>query len=86
MVERTWIPAYAGMTVNYCGIVLEFAGLLSRIARVLVKHKIHLHTAKINTLGERAEDMFLIEGAVLREPKTLLHLETDLIKTLHLAT
>ena len=61
-------------------------GLLSRIARVLVKHKIHLHTAKINTLGERAEDMFLIEGAVLREPKTLLHLETDLIKTLHLAT
>lgn len=61
-------------------------GLLSRIARVLVKHNIHLHTAKINTLGERAEDMFLIEGDVLREPKTLLQLETDLIKALNLET
>ena len=61
-------------------------GLLSRIARVLVKHKIHLHTAKINTLGERAEDMFLIEGDVLRDPKTLLQLETDLIKVLNPAS
>jgi len=61
-------------------------GLLSRIARVLVERKIHLHTAKINTLGGRAEDMFLIEGDVLREPKTLIQLETDLIRTLNLVS
>ena len=35
-------------------------GLLSRIAHVLQQHHIRLHTAKINTLGNRAEDTFLI--------------------------
>ena len=37
-------------------------GLLSRIARVLLGHAVHLHTAKINTLGSRAEDTFLISA------------------------
>ncbi|MPS48973.1 [protein-PII] uridylyltransferase [Methylobacillus sp.] len=35
-------------------------GLLSRIAHVLQQHHIRLHTAKINTLGNRVEDTFLI--------------------------
>ena len=42
-------------------------GLLSRIARVLTAYDINLHTAKINTLGERAEDVFLIAGAALND-------------------
>ena len=37
-------------------------GLLSRIARVLLAHAVRLHTAKINTLGSRAEDTFLISA------------------------
>ena len=37
-------------------------GLLSRIAQTLLKNNIQLHTAKINTLGERAEDSFLISA------------------------
>ncbi|WP_232504395.1 [protein-PII] uridylyltransferase [Sulfuricella denitrificans] len=53
-------------------------GLLSRIAQVLLKHRIHLHTAKIATLGERAEDTFLITGAELENPKEVLRLEADL--------
>lgn len=57
-------------------------GLLSRIARVLLAHQIHLHTAKIATLGERAEDTFLIAGEELAKPKTLLRLETDLLQQL----
>lgn len=37
-------------------------GLLSRIAHTLLQHGIQLHTAKINTLGDRAEDTFLISA------------------------
>ena len=37
-------------------------GLLSTIAHAFLTHSVHLHTAKINTLGMRAEDTFLISG------------------------
>jgi [protein-PII] uridylyltransferase len=57
-------------------------GLLSRIAQVLLKHGVHLHTAKINTLGERAEDSFLIfaDDDRLAHAKTVLKIETDLLQ------
>ncbi|MCE5180401.1 MAG: [protein-PII] uridylyltransferase [Betaproteobacteria bacterium] len=57
-------------------------GLLSRIAQTLLRHHIHLHTAKIATLGERAEDTFLITGDELENPNALLRLETDLLQQL----
>ncbi len=38
-------------------------GLLSRIAQTLLRHGVRLSSAKINTLGERAEDTFLIASA-----------------------
>ncbi|MEQ1882311.1 MAG: ACT domain-containing protein, partial [Burkholderiales bacterium] len=57
-------------------------GLLYRVARVLDKYGIDLHTAKINTLGERAEDTFLIAGDALRETKTVVNLETELVHEL----
>ncbi len=57
-------------------------GLLSRIARVLTAYDINLHTAKINTLGARAEDVFLITGAVLKDPKAVVRLESDLVEQL----
>ena len=57
-------------------------GLLYSIARVLAKYKINLHTAKIMTLGERAEDVFLIDGAVLQNPRMQIQLETDLLDAL----
>jgi [protein-PII] uridylyltransferase len=59
-------------------------GLLSRVAQVLLRHGIHLHTAKIATLGERAEDTFLIRasGERLNNLKVLLQLETDLVAAL----
>ena len=37
-------------------------GLLSRVAHVLLKHHVCLLGAKITTLGERAEDTFIIKG------------------------
>jgi [protein-PII] uridylyltransferase len=44
-------------------------GLLAHIAQILDKHNIHLHRAKINTLGSRAEDVFWISGTDLDQPE-----------------
>jgi [protein-PII] uridylyltransferase len=60
----------------------DLPGLLYRIARVLITHEISIHTAKINTLGERVEDTFLISGPALTNPKTVVRLESDLLQTL----
>ena len=57
-------------------------GLLSRIARVLTTQDINLHTAKINTLGARAEDVFLITVGVLHDAKRVVRFEADLIEQL----
>jgi len=54
------------------------AGLLARIAYVLAKANVNVASAKINTLGERAEDVFLIDGARLHDEQALLRLETAL--------
>jgi [protein-PII] uridylyltransferase len=57
-------------------------GLLYAIALVLGKYGINLITAKIVTLGERAEDVFLVSGAALANPKTVLKLESELLEAL----
>jgi [protein-PII] uridylyltransferase len=57
-------------------------GLLSRISRILADYGVVVHTAKINTLGERAEDTFLVTGAALRDAKSTLRLESDLLAAL----
>jgi [protein-PII] uridylyltransferase len=57
-------------------------GLLYDISRVLGEHHVNLHMAKITTLGERAEDIFLIEGAFLQSEKNRIHFETALIDAL----
>jgi [protein-PII] uridylyltransferase len=59
-------------------------GLLFAIARVLAQHGITLHTAKIATLGERVEDVFLISGKELAQTATLIRLEQDLLKVLQI--
>jgi len=57
-------------------------GLLYGIARVLGQYGLDLHTAKIATLGERAEDVFVISGPTLANAKSVLLLEQDLLKVL----
>ncbi|HWD22745.1 MAG TPA: [protein-PII] uridylyltransferase [Burkholderiales bacterium] len=59
-------------------------GLLYGVARILARYHINLHTARINTLGDRAEDVFLVSGEALANPKTVLQLEQDLLKELSL--
>jgi [protein-PII] uridylyltransferase len=42
-------------------------GLLSAVSRVLLKHELNLIDARVNTLGARAEDAFVVSGPKLRE-------------------
>jgi [protein-PII] uridylyltransferase len=57
-------------------------GLLARIAHVLAHHDIEIRSAKINTLGARAEDTFWIAGAALAQPQAIAALRLELEKNL----
>ena len=59
-------------------------GLLARIAYTLATANVNVESARINTLGERAEDVFLIDGARLYDEAALLRLETALYEQLRL--
>ncbi len=43
-------------------ITADRPGLLANIAYIFLKHGVDLHSAKINTLGNRAEDHFIVSG------------------------
>jgi [protein-PII] uridylyltransferase len=58
------------------------AGLLYKVARVLARHHINLQLAKINTLGERVDDIFLIDGAELQDNRAQIEIETELLEVL----
>jgi len=57
-------------------------GLLARIAYTLASANVNVASARINTLGERAEDVFLIDGPPLHDEQSLLRLETALYEQL----
>jgi [protein-PII] uridylyltransferase len=57
-------------------------GLLSAVARILVEHRVNLHSAKITTLGERAEDVLQVSGEVFDDPARLQALREDLLVSL----
>ena len=57
-------------------------GLLFGVAQTLVNYHINLHTAKIATLGERAEDTFLISGSDLAQEAKVLKIESELLEKL----
>ncbi|RZT41995.1 [protein-PII] uridylyltransferase [Cupriavidus agavae] len=58
-------------------------GLLYALAGVLAKHRVSVHSARINTLGERVEDVFLVDGSRLTADNRLqIQLEQDLLDAL----
>lgn len=59
-------------------------GLLASIAYTLAQANVSVASAKINTLGDRAEDVFLVEGARLHDEQALLRLETALYEGLRM--
>ena len=63
-------------------IAADRPGLLYAVAKALTEHGAHLHTAKITTLGERAEDVFLVSGGDLQLSSSRIKLETELMEQL----
>ena len=61
---------------------MDRIGLLYDIANVLNHYEINLQTAKIMTMGERVEDVFLIDGAALKDLTTTVALENELMTVL----
>lgn len=57
-------------------------GLLFSVARTLAEHGVNLHTARIATLGERAEDTFLVSGPELGATSAVVKLESALVERL----
>lgn len=57
-------------------------GLLYTVASTLTRHGANLQTAKIATLGERAEDVFTVCGGDLRASTNRIRLETELTEQL----
>ena len=57
-------------------------GLLYAVARVLARNQVNLQLAKISTLGERVEDTFLVDGAVLQQSKAQLRIESEVLDAL----
>ncbi|MDO8412989.1 MAG: [protein-PII] uridylyltransferase [Gallionellaceae bacterium] len=55
-------------------------GLLARIAYTLARHGIEVRSARINTLGARAEDSFKIAGAGLAEVPVVTALREELLR------
>jgi [protein-PII] uridylyltransferase len=55
-------------------------GLLYDVARTLARYRVNLQTARVNTLGDRVEDVFLLSGGALTDSKAVLNLEQDLLK------
>jgi [protein-PII] uridylyltransferase len=59
-------------------------GLLSELAQVFVSFNINLQTAKVMTLGDRVEDIFVVRGDTLSQPRTQRQFERALLETLTL--
>lgn len=66
-------------------VTTDHAGLLSKIGRAFLQQHIHLHSAKISTIGSRVEDMFYITDEQLRpitDPASLQNLREEILKVL----
>ena len=57
-------------------------GLLFAVAEVLMRHGVGVYAAKIDTLGERVEDTFMIRGEALQTPSGIAALDAEIREVL----
>jgi len=56
--------------------------LLFAVAEVLMRHGVGVYAAKIDTLGERVEDTFMIRGEALQTPSGIAALDAEIREVL----
>ncbi|MGB6007900.1 [protein-PII] uridylyltransferase [Castellaniella sp.] len=61
-------------------------GLLRDLARVFTRHGVNLKMAKIMTLGDRVEDIFILQGAILEQARGQLQFERHVFDALAVET
>ncbi len=61
-------------------------GLLHDLARVFARHAVSLRMAKIMTLGDRVEDIFVLDGPGLEHPRGQMQFERQVLDTLGAAS
>jgi len=57
-------------------------GLLHALTRVFAEHGVSVGMAKIMTLGDRVEDVFIITGSALERPRTQMQFERAVLDAL----
>ena len=72
-------PGHGHMLSITCA---DRGGLLFEVAEVLMRHNVNVYAAKIDTLGERAEDTFQILGEALNTPAGIEALVAEIRKAL----
>jgi len=75
-------PDHQGLFYNLSVTASDRPGLLYTIAHCLSSHQIEVQSAKITTLGERVEDVFLLSGSALATERQQVTLEQDLLQAL----
>ncbi|NYT69854.1 [protein-PII] uridylyltransferase [Pusillimonas noertemannii] len=75
-------PDESGTSWRLSLIAADRPGLLYSLAQVFARHGIDLNMAKILTLGDRVEDVFIVEGQVLGQPRSQLQFERSLLASL----
>jgi len=65
-------------------IATDRQGLLSDIAKIFANYGVSLSTAKVMTLGDRVEDVFVLTGDRLQQPRVMRQFERELLESLTL--
>ena len=58
------------------------SGLLYSLSQVFAQHHVRLKMAKVMTLGDRVEDIFILEGDELGNPRIQLQFERSVLARL----
>ncbi len=75
-------PDEDGQSWRLSIIATDRSGLLYCIARVMHDHQVNVRMSKIMTLGDRVEDVFIIEGETLQRPRAQMQFERDILDIL----